>query len=215
MDNRMRLVTLVAAFSLFPATAYAQANDSVAALSASFGLSFAVESISGAVSPSCGSGYGARPKGVVSAFLAIPIWRRIGVETRASGRGAGSSHCGYAFAPLQQLDGIVTDTDPELGSGGFAAIDTRLRVDAPWRSLVATAGAGWAGSLKDVPYLVGSVGTRGRFTAEIEVTSFHVPWTARTTEYQGFEVVREVALRRFKTWETSVAIRIGLQLPVE
>jgi hypothetical protein len=213
----VRSVLLAAAAAIVPTAAYAQSTAGRAPEEV-FGFAVAFESVAAGLDPSSCPSLEGGVGSVLSAFLAIPIWQAVSVEARFNAHLRGRIACGYGFALQPYPDGIYTDTSSDLGSGNFAALDARLRIAPPQSRLLATVGAGWVGGTKDVPYLVGSIGirngTRARLTTEVELRSYRVPWTTRTVEYQSGSFVQEVALRRYETWGTSFAVRLGVEIPV-
>jgi hypothetical protein len=216
MERGMRTLLLLAALATGPAASYAQ-STAFEAPAASFGMALAVESLPGGLNPTCGSIDAGGAGTALSAFLALPLWQSISIEGRLNGHLSFNDDCILA-AILLDRDGLFTDVGSQLQSGSFAAIDARLRIATPRHWLIATLGAGWAGASKDIPYLVGSIGMRhgaeARFTAEIELRSYRVPWTAFTAEFEDGLIVREIARQHYETWEPSISVRFGFEVPV-
>ena len=165
-----------------------------------------------------GCSYERRGKGMTNlgAFVVVPAGL-VALEARAGGHLNGpGANC--LVTPVYQL-GTRSERIPALRSGGFAAVDLRLRWlptrDGAWRM---TAGGGWAGASKDIPYLTAGVGIRQPAVAphvglDLEFTAYRVPWIERTVEAsQGTEV--ETSQRRLQEWAPAIGVRLSIEIPV-
>jgi len=178
-----------------------------------FGLSWAGESRPGAIDPRCGDSSD-RTEGVTAGgFVVLPA-RTVSVEARFAHHWSPEGPCA-----IVEENETRSDTTSAVGRGGFATLDLRLRwpmrSDGPW---VLSAGAGWAASEKDVPYITGSVGVRGgsgvRWGADLEARSYRVPWTAETGEFVSGELVQVVSADSYTAWATSFALRLVVEVPI-
>lgn len=175
------------------------------------GAWFGGEAIPQALNPGCGNTTGTEGGWTFGGHLAVPVGSLF-LEGRASW------HSGVDYlcpGVLMDRTGVHTITIPDVPFGSFAKTDARLRVEfGPW--LVLGLGAGWAWS-KDVPYLASSVGVRGgdtvRFGADLEFTSYRIPFRSRTSEFDHVEEVRVLSRGSFTDWGGAVSLRLLLEVP--
>jgi hypothetical protein len=153
----------------------------------------------------------------LGAFVSIPAGR-LAIEGRAGGHFTeGSPVCATALM-LPEV-GTHTERVSSLSSGSFSAVDLRVR----WRpartdALDLAMGGGWAGSMKDVPYLTAGVGGRvpagqGRLGIDLELTAYRVPWIERTIEVTD-DATTETVLGRFTEWAPSLGVRLSAEIPM-
>ena len=208
---------VIASWSAPPALAQEQAATRSEALDARSAFAFWLggESVPAGVDRTCWE-TGRSALGLVGASFIVPLGT-IALEGRVGAHWRSESICA-AIGPLIQ-SGIHTQQIPELPVGSFASLDIRARwtpfPNHPW---YVAAGAGWAGSSKDVPYLSTSLGARSasrspRFGTDLELALYRVPWTERTIDATD-DGVTEIARREYKEWAPTVGIRFSIEIPL-
>ena len=221
MRRVLLIVGLSAGLLSAPLTgAFSQSGepDTGAASGHYFGVGYASESLPNAVDPICGRAAGRRGGSVLGAFLFVPIFAAVSVEGRVSYH-ARPGEMGCMGSERLNRDETLTLSSVDVGAGDFPTMDLRLRLAAGPRSWwVAAVGAGWAGSTKDLPYVVSSAGLRGgsrvRWGIDLELASYRVPWTEETAVYQVGQPVNVIATRSHNAWESSFGGRFVLEIPV-
>jgi hypothetical protein len=148
-------------------------------------------------------------------FLVLPAGP-VSIEARAIRHWRDSPSACVLPAPLYEL-GTREERLPVLPSGGFGAIELRVRW-MPARAWVVAAGGGWAGGSKDIPYLSSSVGVRNpagtpRLGVALDLTAYRVPWIERTVETTESEQI-ETSRRRFEEWALAIGIRLTIEMPM-
>ena len=158
---------------------------------------------------------GRRGLGLAGASLVVPLGA-VALEGRFGGHWRSGSHCVTAGPPL--LPGTHTEQIPRLPPGSFATLDLRVRwMPSTSRAWYVAAGAGWAASGKDVPYLSTSVGARSPTRAvhlgvDVELALYRVPWEERTIQVAD-DGATETSRREYTEWAPTLSIRFSIEIP--
>lgn len=182
-----------------------------------FGLWLGGESVSSGVDHTCARVSGRSTMGLLGGFLVIPLGP-IGIEGTVGRHARSDVICAEPGHLIQP--GTQTSRSPLLPGGGFTSLDLRIRWtpqhDATW---FFSAGAGWAGSVKDIPYFITSVGARSRTRSiflgvNLDVALYHVPWTETTVQIAMDGTATQLARRELKEWSPAVGVRFSIEIPV-
>ena len=202
-------VAMVFALASVPLGAASSLSGQQSGSGLKLGAWFGGEAIPQALDPGCGNTSGTEGGWTFGGHVAVPLGS-FHLEGRASW------HSGVDYicpGPLVDRTGVHTISNPDLPFGDFAKTDARLRLDLDSWFLVGV-GLGWAWS-KDVPYLTSGLGVRVgetvRFGADLDYTSYRIPWLSRTSEFDVGEELQVLGRESYVDWGGAFSLRLVLE----